>query len=397
MFVRYRELKSDCSAMLRRMLDPIIMTTNLKRTSRLICLGMAFFFLFLFGMDSGGLIAAEPTKLALLPLRIHTDKELLYLRDGINEILNSRLFVPGRMTPLSRQAVVRLIPAAPVEVTESSARDLGRRLGVDYILFGSVTLPGQGISLDLRMADVAGRRPMKSFSNQVDQMDGIIPCIERLAEDIQTWILEPSRLSRSTQAPSSVTVQQGRRDAEASQRHPEELFKKELAQSKNGQAAVASETPAALEAALPARENPPSSEKPPHPVAGAPGPNDQTIASANEASIELWKQTPPAAQQPVAPHFAAVLPESPAGAEGLNAWTILIASERTEDEAQRTAVALQQQGYAVRVARAQIPVKGIWYRVLTGDFASKADTQEMVERLRRSGLKPTPMPIQTVR
>jgi cell division protein FtsN len=76
---------------------------------------------------------------------------------------------------------------------------------------------------------------------------------------------------------------------------------------------------------------------------------------------------------------------------------VLIFSERTEEEARRSAGALQQQGFAVRVERADIPLKGVWYRVLSGEFASKAAAQGLLDRLRRAGFKPSALPIQTGR
>jgi cell division protein FtsN len=76
---------------------------------------------------------------------------------------------------------------------------------------------------------------------------------------------------------------------------------------------------------------------------------------------------------------------------------VLVFSERTEEEARRSAGALQQQGFAVRVERAEIPLKGVWYRVLSGEFASKAEAQGLVDRLRRAGFKPTAMPIRSGR
>jgi TolB-like protein len=150
----------------------------------------AAFVLLVLGVDSTRLDSAEPAKVALLPLRMNAEKEMRYLRDGIYEMLSARLFVAGALDPLSRQAVLRLIPSAPVQLTQASARDLGRRLGADYLVAGSATAIGQDISVDLRIVDVAGRRPVKVFFEQAGDTTEIIPCLDRLAGAMKRWVLE---------------------------------------------------------------------------------------------------------------------------------------------------------------------------------------------------------------
>jgi cell division septation protein DedD len=228
------------------------MVTWSKRSSPFICI---CFVLIALSTLVCGLIpanAGEPKRVALLPLRVNTDNELLYLRDGIYEMLSSRLFVPEGINPLSRQTVMRLIPAPPTQVTEASARDLARRLGADYVVFGSATLLGRGISLDLKTTDAAGSRPMKSFFDQAEETAGVIACIDRLAADIRNWMLERPPAVRAVAAETRAAPDRTP-DSGDPQQHPEEMFRQDLARRSNGTAGMASET-LGPEAALPTRE-----------------------------------------------------------------------------------------------------------------------------------------------
>ena len=196
--------------------------------------------------------ASDVKKVALLPLRMNAAEEQWYLRDGIYEMLNSRMFLPEGLYPLSRQSVARLIPAPPVHMTEAAARDLGRRLGVDYVVFGSASLMGQGISLDVATADVTGSRPMKRFSEQADGSAGIIPCIDRIADDMRRWMLmrPPALQAAAAETPSEPARPPSAADA---QRHPEEAFRQGVGQHGGGAAGM---TPEVLgpESAFPVRD-----------------------------------------------------------------------------------------------------------------------------------------------
>jgi cell division protein FtsN len=58
---------------------------------------------------------------------------------------------------------------------------------------------------------------------------------------------------------------------------------------------------------------------------------------------------------------------------------------------------LQAKGYPARVERADIPDKGVWFRVRISEFAAAADTRDTVERLRRDGVAAVALPTRTGR
>jgi TolB-like protein len=163
--------------------------------------------------------AAEPSRIALLPLRMNAEKQMLYLRDGLYDMLVARLASSEGLDPLSRAAVMRLIPSPPVDVTEDAARELGRRLRADVIVFGSATLFGEGVSIDLKLVDVRGVLPTQAFFGQAADAGGVIPCVAQLAADIRRWTLpdtgpdatarhetppEPAPLTRANAAPPAA-------------------------------------------------------------------------------------------------------------------------------------------------------------------------------------------------
>jgi len=88
-------------------------------------------------------------KVAILPFLIHSQENLDYLRDGMYDVLASRLTADGRIEIIERNTVERtLYEERPMRLDEEVAKRIGMRVGADYVVLGSVTKIGDFISLD---------------------------------------------------------------------------------------------------------------------------------------------------------------------------------------------------------------------------------------------------------
>jgi TolB-like protein len=99
-------------------------------------------------------------KVAILPFMIHSQENLDYLREGINDIITSRITVEERVAVIERSTVERaLYEEKPMRLDETSAAKIGARVGADYVVFGSITKIGEYISLDARLVSIADEKP----------------------------------------------------------------------------------------------------------------------------------------------------------------------------------------------------------------------------------------------
>lgn len=128
--------------------------------------------------------AAEPARVAVLPLVIHSIEEAGYLREGIAEMLASRL---GQQDGLS---VVKVTDAGAATQDLDAARAAGGAVGADWVLFGSFTRFGEGASLDLRCVPVAasGAANPRSVFVQAGGLSDVIPRLESVVERIATHV-----------------------------------------------------------------------------------------------------------------------------------------------------------------------------------------------------------------
>ena len=129
-------------------------------------------------------------KVAILPFMIHSQENLDYLREGINDILTSRITVQDRIVVIDRSLVERaLYEERPTRLDEAAATKIGMRVGADYIVLGSITKVGNYISLDARMISLTEEKPPLTAFTQHKGIDDVMVKIGDFAQDIGFKIL----------------------------------------------------------------------------------------------------------------------------------------------------------------------------------------------------------------
>jgi len=124
-------------------------------------------------------------KVAILPFLIHSQENLDYVREGIYDILSSRITVEGRIAIIDRTDVERaLYEERPTRLDEAAATKIGMRVGADYIVLGSLTKIGDYISLDARLISITEEKPPLGVYTQHKGIDDVMVKIGDFAQDI---------------------------------------------------------------------------------------------------------------------------------------------------------------------------------------------------------------------
>ncbi len=132
--------------------------------------------------------AAPPSErivVALLPLVIHSLDDQSFLRDGLSDMLLSRL---------GRDQRLAIVPVAGEGVATNdleTARGHARGVGAAYVVYGSFTHFGQGASVDVSAAAVDGDTfgPRQVFVH-AGALGEIIPTLDGLADRVTRFVLE---------------------------------------------------------------------------------------------------------------------------------------------------------------------------------------------------------------
>ena len=181
----------------------------------------------LLALSTSVFAAAKTATVAIVPFKVNAEKDMSFLRDGVYDMLSTRLTKEGEVEVLNRQTVEKALPATAGPLTEAAGRELGRKLAADYVLFGSLTVLGNSISLDAKMVDVAGAKPTMSFFEQSEDAGGIITRISAMAAAVnekmfgRTTATAPPAPAAAA-APQPQTAQPAPADPFA---HPEKMLK----------------------------------------------------------------------------------------------------------------------------------------------------------------------------
>ena len=189
---------------------------------RLFPIGLLILVLFAFNFSSA---AAEPKRIALLPFKINAEKDLSYLRDGIFDMLTTRLTKAGQVEVLGRKTVEAAIEtvSGDAAVTEDAARKIGANLNADFVLYGSLTVFGDSVSLDAKMIDLSGQKPTLTFFNQSQTMGEVIPRIDSIATEINQKVFGSQPAVPPPQP--AKAVEQKPAETPSIYAHPEKLLK----------------------------------------------------------------------------------------------------------------------------------------------------------------------------
>jgi len=153
----------------------------------------AIFLIFVLLISSPAL-SNEVKKVAICPFEMRAAQDLGYLQDGIFDMLYTRISDSGKVEVLERETVEEIIDSSRQSgklkgtINEKKARALGQLMGADYILFGSVSIFGQSVSLDGSMVDLKGDKPTLTFFKQSDKMGDVIPMVNTFAGDVNVKV-----------------------------------------------------------------------------------------------------------------------------------------------------------------------------------------------------------------
>jgi TolB-like protein len=169
--------------------------------------------------------AQAPKRIALLPFKINAAEDLSFLRDGIFDMLSTRLAKEGQVEVIARGKVDAAMQAvaASGKVNEAAARSIGSRLNADFTLFGSLTVLGNNVSIDAKMVDISGNKPTMTFFDQSQDLGAVITKINLIAADINDKIF--GRTPVATQASAAVAAAPQPAQKKAIYAHPESVLK----------------------------------------------------------------------------------------------------------------------------------------------------------------------------
>ncbi|MGZ6250113.1 MAG: FG-GAP-like repeat-containing protein [Syntrophales bacterium] len=169
-------------------------------------------------MAYGSLAAKGEKTVAVLPFSVHSAESIDYVKQGIWDMLSSRIAVTDKIEVISKDSVIQAMKGK--EGKDLALQDiygLGKKMNADFVVYGSITKFGNSMSIDGKLVDIAANKSTVSLFTQSQGMDEVIVKINDFARNIDNHILgtvppsfAPPPVSAVAPAPQQQTPQDSR-------------------------------------------------------------------------------------------------------------------------------------------------------------------------------------------
>ncbi|MEA2014890.1 MAG: FG-GAP-like repeat-containing protein [Thermodesulfobacteriota bacterium] len=134
--------------------------------------------------------AKDQKKVAVFPFSVNSSEDLTYVRDGIWDMMISRLSASDEINVSAKQQVREVLDKLGKKAIRiADIYGFGKRLAVDYVVWGSITKLGNSVSLDAKLLDVSTYKTPVGVFEQCQGMDDVIPMIGDFAKKITAYVL----------------------------------------------------------------------------------------------------------------------------------------------------------------------------------------------------------------
>ncbi len=171
----------------------------------------------------GSALAESAGKIAFLPFKANAPKDMGYLTNGIRDMLASRLASEVGLTVLDKNNVDAALPKTGSLTKPQDFLNLGKKLGADYVVAGSLTAFGASLSLDAKIYDTAKGSHQNFYATAKSESE-IIPAIDTLAWDIGEKTFGHKRPVTALRQPQAAPTAPAAPQSAYTTAHPERTF-----------------------------------------------------------------------------------------------------------------------------------------------------------------------------
>lgn len=146
-------------------------------------------------------LAKDKFTVTVLPFSVHSADNIDYVRQGISDMLTSRISRSEKIE-VTRKDVVQdvLKKSGDKELNLTDVQNIGQQLKSDYVVWGSITKIGGSISIDGKLIDITGGKSDVGIFSQSQNLDEVIPKINDFSQRIVQHIVGTM--------PAAITVAQ---------------------------------------------------------------------------------------------------------------------------------------------------------------------------------------------
>lgn len=152
-------------------------------------------------LAAGPLLAADPSRVVILPFTVNSKDDVTFLVKGVRDMLATRLAWQNKVTVVEPDLVAPAAARIRPPYNEDKARQLGKELGAQVVVFGSLTVVAQAVSVDAALIKVGEDSPPLTAYVQTSDLGSVIPRINDFAQRINAEVFKrPEALAAQKKA-----------------------------------------------------------------------------------------------------------------------------------------------------------------------------------------------------
>jgi TolB-like protein len=128
--------------------------------------------------------------MVVLPFTVNAQEDLSFLVKGVRDMLATRLAWQDRVVVIEPDLVAPTVAKIKPPYSDDKARQLGKELSAQVVVFGSITKLGKAISVDASVVKVGDSSQALNAFVQAADLGAVIPCISDFAQRINAEIFE---------------------------------------------------------------------------------------------------------------------------------------------------------------------------------------------------------------
>jgi outer membrane protein insertion porin family len=136
----------------------------------------------------------ETPRVAILPFTIHGPNEIDYLKQEIPKVLGQYLQQDGALVVDPAKNLAKKVDSYPKDI--KSLRTLGTKIGVDFLIFGSLTRIANRFSLDATLIEVAAKDPPIVNYVKGEGIENLLGTVKNLADKIQIKLFKQQLIAQ---------------------------------------------------------------------------------------------------------------------------------------------------------------------------------------------------------
>ncbi len=133
-------------------------------------------------------------KIAVLPFTVASKEPLAYLGEKVSQEIRERLKTEG-FGLVSQEDLQRELSAVTEPLNEALAQQIGRKLGADMVVWGTLVKVGDALELQAKILDLSGRHPPAAVKLQGTGLAALGGLSQQLAQEVSFKILGKERIA----------------------------------------------------------------------------------------------------------------------------------------------------------------------------------------------------------